>query len=198
MKAYDISQEVFSCKVYPGDPAPSKQTLSSIEKGDLYNLTSFSMCAHNGTHVDAPYHFFENGRSIDELDINSFVGPAYVASHAGDILKDDIIKIVNNARAIDNDCAKRILIRGNAVLTNDAADALVKMNVLLFGNESQTVGPEDAPMTVHKILLGANIVLLEGLRLDNVCDGAYLLCAAPLSLSGSDGAPCRAILIDTK
>ena len=55
MIIYDISQEVYSCQVYPGDPAPEKRVLSSMEKGDLYNLTAFSMCAHNGTHIDAPF-----------------------------------------------------------------------------------------------------------------------------------------------
>ena len=57
MTIYDISQEVFSCRVFPGDPAPERRVLSSMEKGDLYNLTAFNMCAHNGTHVDAPFHF---------------------------------------------------------------------------------------------------------------------------------------------
>ena len=60
MKIYDISQEVLGCRVYPGDPAPQKRVLSSIEAGDLYNLTAFSMCAHNGTHIDAPSHFLED------------------------------------------------------------------------------------------------------------------------------------------
>ena len=67
--------------------------------------------------------------------------------------------------------------------------------ILLLGNESQTVGPEDAPMGVHKILLGAGVVLLEGIRLKEVPDGVYLLFAAPLSLGGADGAPCRAVLV---
>lgn len=62
MKIYDISQEVFGCQVYPGDPTPKKRVLSSMEKGDLYNLTAFSMCAHNGTHIDAPFHFMTENR----------------------------------------------------------------------------------------------------------------------------------------
>ena len=57
MKVYDISQEVFSCEVYPGDPIPEKNVLKSMQKGEVYNLTAFSMCAHNGTHIDAPFHF---------------------------------------------------------------------------------------------------------------------------------------------
>ena len=81
MKIYDISQEVFSCQVYTGDPAPEKQVLSSIEKGDLYNLTAFSMCAHNGTHIDAPFHFIRDGKTVDEICLDAFVGKAYVAEH---------------------------------------------------------------------------------------------------------------------
>ena len=65
MKIYDISQEVFSCNVYPGDPKPERKTLSSTEKGDLYNLTAFSMCAHNGTHIDAPFHFLSEGKTVE-------------------------------------------------------------------------------------------------------------------------------------
>ena len=61
MKIHDISQEVFGCDVYPGDPKPIKTKISSIPDGDLYNLSSFSMCAHNGTHVDAPAHFLKDG-----------------------------------------------------------------------------------------------------------------------------------------
>jgi len=68
---------------------------------------------------------------------------------------------------------------------------------LLLGNESQTVGPEDAPMAVHRLLLGSGVILLEGIRLEEVSDGVYFLNAAPLNLSGADGAPCRAVLIDT-
>ena len=63
MKIHDISQELFSCEVFPGDPAPEKKTVLSMENGDKCNLTSLSMCAHNGTHVDAPYHFYRDGRT---------------------------------------------------------------------------------------------------------------------------------------
>ena len=94
MKIYDISQEVFNCKVYPGDPAPKKEVLNSIQDGDLYNLTAFSMCAHNGTHIDAPFHFIKNGKTVDEIDLEAFVGMAYVAEHNGVVTYDDAIKII--------------------------------------------------------------------------------------------------------
>ena len=67
----------------------------------------------------------------------------------------------------------------------------------MVGNESQTVGPENAPMAVHPVLLNANVILLEGIRLSEVNEGIYFLSAAPLNLSGADGSPCRAVLIDT-
>ena len=57
MELFDISQEVFDCKVFPGDPSPVREKKLSIKDGEVCNLTAFSMCAHNGTHVDAPYHF---------------------------------------------------------------------------------------------------------------------------------------------
>jgi arylformamidase len=80
-------------------------------------------------------------------------------------------------------------------MTEEAAKVFADNKIKLFGNESQTVGPLDAPMEVHLIMLGAEIVLLEGIRLSEVPDGVYLLNAAPLNLGGSDGAPCRAILM---
>ena len=86
MKIYDISQEVFSCNVYPGDPLPLKKAISTMEKGDLYNLTEFSMCAHNGTHIDAPFHFFKEGKTVDNICLNTFIGLAYVAKWEGEIL----------------------------------------------------------------------------------------------------------------
>ena len=68
--------------------------------------------------------------------------------------------------------------------------------IKLIGNEGQTVGPEDAPMQVHKILLGQGIALLEGIVLGDIPEGRYFLSAAPLNLAGSDGAPCRAYLME--
>ena len=97
MKLYDISQEIFSCVVYPGDPAPKKQTLCATEKGDLYNLTAFSMCAHNGTHVDAPFHFLSDGKTVDEMDLETFVGPCWVARHSGDVSAQDAASILEQA-----------------------------------------------------------------------------------------------------
>ncbi len=196
MKIYDISQEIFSCKVFPGDPSPKKTVLNSMENGDLYNLTEFSMCAHNGTHIDAPFHFLKDGKTVDEINLSAFIGTAYVAEHSGIVTADDALKIIEKAKGISIETATRILIKGNAEVSADAARVFADYKILLVGNESQTVGPENAPMEVHKILLSAGVVLLEGIRLADVSEGAYFLNAAPLNLSGADGSPCRALLID--
>lgn len=195
MKIYDISQEIFGCQVYPGDPMPKKRVLSSMEKGDLYNLTAFSMCAHNGTHIDAPFHFIKDGKTVDSIGLDTFIGMAYVAEHNGIVSADDATEMLEKAKKQNSEAAKRILIKGEAEVSAEAAKVFAESNILLLGNESQTVGPENAPMEVHLILLGAGAVLLEGIRLAEVSEGVYFLNAAPLNLSGADGSPCRAILI---
>ena len=87
---------------------------------------------------------------------------------------------------------------GNVTVTADAAKVFAAEKIDLIGNESQTVGTEDTPMEVHKILLSTDVVLLEGIRLSAVSEGVYLLNAAPLNLSGADGSPCRAVLIEVE
>ena len=191
MKIYDISQEIFSCQVYPGDPKPECTTLCSTDAGDLYNLTAFSMCTHNGTHIDAPFHFLPGGKTVDQMDLSIFVGDCYVARHHGNVTATDATAILQKAAG-----AKRILIEGDATVTADAAGVFANSGICLLGNESQTVGPESAPMQVHKTLLSKDVALLEGVILTDVAEGHYFLSATPLSLAGADGAPCRAYLID--
>ena len=195
MKIFDITQEVFSSSVYPGDPTPKREILSKIENGEVCNLTALSMCAHNGTHIDAPYHFFSDGETVEKLALEKTVGYAYIKRHSGNIEKADAERILAEAKKANPEAARRILIGGNAVLTEAGAKVLSENSVLLFGNESQTVGPEDAPMAVHKELLSHGTVLLEGIRLDGVEDGVFFLFAAPLKLGGADGAPVRALLL---
>ncbi len=196
MKIYDISQELFSCAVWPTDPAPKREVLCTIKDGSFCNVTAFSMCAHNGTHIDAPYHFIDDGATVDKIHLNKTVGECYVAHFDGVIDYKTMSDILYKAQSISEECAKRILVGGKATLGIEAAMLLSEEKIYLYGNESQTVGPEDAPMKTHLTMLGAEIVLLEGLRLNGVEEGRYLLSAAPLNLGGSDGAPCRAILIE--
>ena len=196
MKIYDISQEVFNCAVYPGDPQPVRDVKLRISEGAVCNLTAFEMCAHNGTHVDAPYHFIDGEETIDRVPLDKFIGYAYVAEHDGDITAEVAERILKDAKNADELASERILVKGNAVMTKEGAEVFAKAGIKLFGNESQTVGPLNAPMEVHLVMLGAKIVLLEGIRLAEVPVGVYLLNAAPINLGGSDGAPCRAVLVD--
>ena len=194
MKIYDISQEIFSCAVYPGDTAPSFVAVSRIESGSLCNLSDVNMSAHNGTHIDAPYHFIADGKTVDEIPLEKTVGRCIVAELEGRMTADDVKRIVCSTD--DREAAKRVLIKGDAVVTAEAARGFVEAGVCLVGIESQSFGEIGAPMEAHKILLAEEIVLLEGIRLSSVKAGSYLLSAAPLKLGGLDGAPVRALLID--
>ena len=198
MKIYDISQEVFGCQVYPGNPQPEKKEIKSMETGEIYNLTTFSMCAHNGTHIDAPRHFIKDGKAVDEMPLEAFIGMAYVAEHSGIVTENDAAEIIEKAKKHNMEAAKRILLKGDVEVSLEAAKVFASSDVLLLGNEPQTIGPQNAPMAVHLALLSADVVLLEGIRLTDVSEGVYLLNAAPLNLAGSDGSPCRAVLIDTE
>ncbi len=202
MKIYDISQEVFGCNVFPGDSQPTHKWLQRISEGAVCNLTELRMCAHNGTHVDAPFHFIDDAETIDRVPLNKFIGYTFVTEHNGEVTADDAKKIMEKAHEADTTCpdksdkaSYRILVKGKAVVSEEAAKVFANEDIKLFGNESQTVGPEDAPMAVHLIMLSKKIVLLEGIRLSEVPEGIYILNAAPLNLGGSDGAPCRAVLM---
>ena len=166
-----------------------------MEKGEVYNLTAFHMCAHNGTHIDAPSHFIQDGKTVDEIPIEAFVGKAYVAEHYGIVTGDDAAQIIEKARNHEPEAAKRILLKGDVEVSLEAAKVFAASDMLLLGNEPQAIGPQNAPMAVHLVLLGANVILLEGIRLSEVSEGVYFLNSMPLNLAGADGSPCRAILI---
>lgn len=187
MKIYDITQELFGGKVYPGDPAPSYERVLKISEGAPCNLTSVSMGAHNATHLDAPYHFYDNGKTVEQIDLSRCVGECSVielSQYNKDALEHKLMQ-----------CHKRILMKGDGVVTLDLAKLFNKYEIVLVGVEGQSVGPADGPMPVHLELLGKEVILLEGIVLKDVAEGDYFLSAAPLKLGGSDGAPCRAILI---
>lgn len=188
MKLYDITRELFGTEVYPGDPAPEYERLLEVRNGDACNLTYLKMCAHNGTHMDAPRHFLDEGKAIDELPLEQVMGKCSVVEF------DGILDGKQAGRMIDGK-EKKVLWKGRVVFTEGAAEAFAEAGMELAGVESQTVGPPDAPAGVHRILLGAGMAILEGLNLEKVECGSYFLCAQPLKLGGCDGAPCRAVLI---
>ena len=175
MKIYDITQELFSCHVYPGDTPPSYKQVQSLNNGKDCNLTDISMCNHNGTHIDAPAHYLKNGITIDQLPLDVFIGPATVCNQ--------IPQHINTSR---------LLIKGPRELSEEEATSLAQSNLQLLGIEPQSVGSPQ----VHRILLSKGIILLEGLVLTDVPEGNYTLIAPPLKLGGLEGAPCRAVLIE--
>ena len=151
---------------------------------------------HNGTHVDAPYHFYRDGKGIGQIALEKFIGPAYVITHHGDVTESDAKNIIRIASEVNLNAKNKILIKGNATITLEAAKVFAQAGLDLIGNESQTVGSEEEEVEVHLELLKAEVVILEGIRLADVPDGVYLLNCAPLNLTDTDGAPCRAVLME--
>ena len=107
---YDITQPLFECAVYPGDTEPQKHRVQDMDNGDLYNLTDISLCVHNGTHVDAPLHFYRCGKGIDRIPLARMIGPAYVAEHNGLLSAEDAERIWKTAGELCADARKKILI----------------------------------------------------------------------------------------
>ena len=198
VKLYTSPSCIDFSAVFSGTGSPEKTALKSMQEGEVYNLTAFSMCAHNGTHIDAPIHFIKDGKTVDEICLEAFVGMAYVAEHHGIVTGDNASQILEKAKEQNPEAAKRILIKGDVEVSLEAAKVFASSNILLLGNEPQAIGPQSAPMAVHLALLSADVVLLEGIRLADVSEGIYFLNAAPLNLEGADGSPCRAVLIDTE
>ena len=126
---------------------------------------------------------------VDEKEANNLI----LLQKGDDKLTAKVNEILAKAKG-----AERILIAGPATVTAEAAEVFATAGIKLLGNESQTVGPAEAPMQVHLILLGRGVALLEGVVLDDIPEGHYFLSAAPLNLAGADGAPCRAYLIQTE
>ena len=176
---YDITQEVFSAAVYPGDTPPSYRRARDMARGDGCTVTDLTMCAHNGTHADTPSHFVKGGRTAERLELSRFAGRCAVRSFAGAV----------TAGALAAVCAPRLLIKGGGELCEEAARAAVQ-KFLLVGTEGLSVGSNE----VHRILLEAEVAVLEGLVLADVPEGEYELFAFPLKLGGADGAPVRAVL----
>lgn len=188
MKIYDISREMFSAKVYPGDPVPSREAVLSLEQGDPCNLSRIVMGSHSGTHVDAPVHFCAGGKSADEIALEKCVGECKVVSGSGVITEADM-------KTFLADGTKKLLIKGSILLTVQAAEVLAEAGADLLGVEGQTVGDAESQQEIHRILLGAEIVILEGIVLDQVEENTYFLAALPLKMQGADGSPVRPILV---
>lgn len=191
MKIFDISKDVLSAEVYPGDPEPSLKRVADINGGADYNLSEISMCLHNGTHIDAPLHFLDDGGDISSVDPVAFVGPCAVIEVPEGIITGDIVE-----RYFPRNI-KRILIKSNgkAFLHETAATVLAVMGCYLIGTDAGTIETAQSGGRTHRSLLMDGISILEGLDLSKVEEGDYFLVAPPLKIDGAEAAPCRALLI---
>ena len=193
MQIYDISREFLSAPIFDGDPAPNLSLVQSMDRGDMYNLSTLSACLHTATHIDAPLHFVENGDSIDEIDLSVFMGECDVIACNGfddDIVGEDIERLVRPG-------AKRVLFKtvGRCRLTLSGAFALISAGVKLVGIDDVSIAPDDQTAAVHRELALAGVCILEGLTLSHVQSGRYSLFALPIKIKGTEAAPCRAILM---
>ncbi len=181
MKITDISAKIPGCRVYPGDPVPKIAAISDIA-ADGCALSMLSLCSHSGTHVDAPAHFLAGGYGADRIPLENCIGECTVTSD------------VKTAVEIAERGAKRIIFKGTDITADDARR--LAGNILLVGTDGLSFGEMSGEQeAVHKILLSAGTVLLEGLSLGEAKCGEYVLVALPLRLAGCDGSPVRAVLL---
>ena len=189
---------------WPGDPPPTLTRVHSIAAGDRTNLTALTAGTHVGTHIDAPRHVFEEGDAVDAIPLDPLCGPALVVhvTEPRDVAVPDVADqpIRSGDRVLFRTANEELWGRGRFVrdyyaLSVDAARFLVKRHVALVGIDYLSIDHFDASdMPVHRALLSAGVVIVEGLDLSAVEPGRYEMVALPLKLAGADGAPARVIL----
>lgn len=209
MTLYDISLTISEdFPTWPGDPPIELKMISQIEKGDLANVTHLSAPVHMGTHVDAPDHFLNNGKTVEDIPLDYMVGsvlvlevPSSEVITTGDL---EAFKIPEETRRILFKTANSAYWKEEGhtfqedfiALDPDAAARLVEMGVNVVGVDYLSVAPYNEPVPTHKILLEAGVLIIEGLDLSRVSAGEYKLYCLPLKIAGSDGAPARVLLED--
>jgi arylformamidase len=191
--------------VYPGDAPFRRIEALSLREGGAYNLSSLEMSAHAGTHVDAPFHFFADGATLDEIDPARWVSRALVVD-TGDapaILPDhvpvhalsqglSVLFRTRNAAAL----AEGRFVEEFTALSLEAARLLVAARIGTVGIDYLSIERNDDGFPVHALLLSHGILIAECLDLRHVAPGYYTLVLAPLRIAGSDGAPARALLLE--
>jgi len=181
------------------------------EPGAACNLSVFTAGTHTGTHLDAPLHFVPAGAAVEALDVNVLVGPAQVV----EIYGRDQVTAADLERAGITPATERVLLKTDNTrlgrlrdgvfhpdyvgVAPSGAEWLVTRGVRLVGVDYLSVGPY-GPLNVetHRILLGAGVVVVETLVLDEVDAGAFTLLALPPKFAGLEGSPCRCLLIEGK
>jgi arylformamidase len=207
MKYHDISVPIHvGMPVYEGDPPCEITLFSSIRRGDIANVSRLSMGTHTGTHIDAPFHFLNDGKAVHEIPLDILIGPALVieiaeanaisrdalGSHHLEGEKRVLLKTSNSSLWREEEFRKDFV-----YITEDAAGYLVDIGVNLVGIDYLSVERYGTlnPLT-HLTLLGAGVVVIEGLDLSGVKPGRYELICLPLRIRGGDGSPCRAVLAE--
>jgi arylformamidase len=205
MKIYDVTRPVSpAMPVWPGDPPVSLKMVKRIEDGAKDNLSHLASSVHIGTHVDAPLHFIAGGDDISSLSLDVLTGPATVVA----LPEADAITAGDLARLNLPHEVKRLLFKTRngtlpttefskdfVALTLDAAQWIVEHGVRLVGMDYMSVEHFGGDGSVHRALLGAGVVAVEGLDLRDVPPGDYTLYCLPMKLVGSEGAPARVILV---
>lgn len=208
-KIIDISLPISKLlPIWPGDPPLKISTEMSIKNGDSANVSRINISVHTGTHLDSPLHFFENMASIEKISLDLLIGEVTVIH-----FNDDVHLITSrDLQSLDIvDWPKRILMKTRnsslrlwqdttfnsefCALSLDAAYFLVDRGVTLIGIDYLSIAPFEDPDLVHKTLLKAGVVILEGLNLIDVKKGNYELVCLPLKIMDVEGSPARAILI---
>ena len=202
----DISMPIRpGMSLWPGDPELVIERAASLDAGDSCNLTRIALSVHTGTHIDAPAHFLADGGTLDDMDLETLIGPARVieALGRGTIAADDVDRaaIRPGERVLfKTDNSNRLdepgFLRDYVGVSEAAAERLAEIRPALIGIDYLSIGPYDhTNSAVHRALLGAGIVLLEGLDLSLVEPGEYELICAPIRIAGCEGAPARALLV---
>lgn len=205
MKIYDVSLEISNSTIkWPSDPEIEIKDFISIKNGAPANLLTLKFGSHTATHIDAPYHFFKNGNTVDKLKPELFIGKCFVMEIKGDSIKIEDLKNFDfkkynrilfktkNSKLL----TKKFFSKNYVYLDYDAAKFLVKKNVKLVGIDYLSIEEFNSQEhKVHRLLLKKNIVIIEGLNLSKVKSGEYYIIALPLKIKDGDGSPCRVILL---
>jgi arylformamidase len=205
MKLYDATLPIQEGMVtFPGDPPFQIKPFFQRQKGDPFDLALMSMGTHLGTHLDPPAHYLERGATVDQLPLDTLVGPGMVldmtgrtsvdqkdleASEIGDHVRV-LLKTDNGARLLDTSFYEDYV-----YLTEEGARYLARRGVQLVGIDYLSIERYKNPgAPVHQVLLEAGIVVVEGVHLLGVAPGPYEIFCLPLRIKGADGAPARVIL----
>ena len=201
-KLIDISRVISpEAAVYPGDDPLETSSVCEVGEESPCKITALgNWTTHFLTHVDAPCHFIEGAASLDDLDLNSFVGPAVVVEASGSEIGESDVPRDLEGRAVlfktsNSGLSTDIFHEDHVFVSEAAVSALVAAKPVLVGIDYLSVdrfGDEDYP--AHRGLLREGILILEGLDLSDVAPGAYNLAALPLKISQADGSPVRAVL----